>query len=188
MRLSVKNTILYTLLFLVLYTSCDSAKKNIEEPHSTNQVTIQEVTIEDSIEEPPPPPPPPNYTSKFATFGEWLNHLCLVENPDSRVRHYKFFLSKKKSPADPDKIQYFMGITGFEKDRNDSLLYEENSAHFYPREIYLSPLKSEYNHLSEAQAIQKVTAELNLFIRSARFKQCFLGKAKSIRFGDKVIL
>ncbi|MGE9313357.1 hypothetical protein ACLOAU_17035 [Niabella sp. CJ426] len=183
----MKNTISFALLFVALCTACNSAKKNIEEPYTVQEVTIQEVTREDSIEE-PPPPPPPRHTSKFATFSEWLKNLCNIENPDSRVQHYEFFLSKKENPEAADKVQYFMGITSSEKNGIEDTVYSKNRGHFYPREVYLSPPTSIYSKLSEEQAIQKINEEIKTFIQSPLFKDCFVGKAKSIRFRNKVIL
>ena len=186
----MKNTILFlfALLFAVLYTSCNSEKKNIEEPYVVQEVTIQKVIIEDSIEEPPPPPPPPPYTSKFTTFSGWLNNLCTIKKPDSRVLYYEVFLSKKETPAETGKVQYFMGISGSEKNRNEDSVYDKNSGHFYPREVYLSPATGVYSKLNEEQAVQKVSEELKTFVQSPLFKSCFLGKAKSIRFRNQVIL
>ena len=175
---------------MVLCTSCNSVNKNIEEPYTVQEVTIQAVTVEDSIEEPlpPPPPPPSHHTSRFATFSEWLKNLCDIENPDSRIQHYEFFLSKKENPAATGKAQYFMGITGSEKNRNEDSVYNANDGHFYPRKVYLSPTTSVYSKLNEEQAIQKVTEELKIFVHSPLFKNCFVGKAKSIRFRNQIIL
>ncbi|MGN7787785.1 hypothetical protein ACTJIJ_24840 [Niabella sp. 22666] len=183
----MKNMIPFTLLFAVFCASCSNAKKNVEEPYTVQEVSIQNVTIEDSIEE-PPPPPPPRHTSKFATFSEWLKNLCNIENADSRVQYYEVFLSKKENPAAADKAQYFMSITGSEKNGIEDTAYSENRDHFYPREVYLSPLTSVYSKLTEEQAIQKVNEELKAFVQSPLFKNCFVGKAKSIRFRGKVIL
>ncbi|HTG55876.1 MAG TPA: hypothetical protein VL943_06390 [Niabella sp.] len=183
----MKNTIPFALLFTVFCVSCNNAKKKIEEPYTIQEIAIQEVTREDSIEE-PPPPPPPRHTSKFATFSEWLKNLCNIENPDSRVQHYEVFLARKENPAAADKVQYFMGITGSEKNGIENTVDNENWGHFYPREIYLSPATSVYSKLSEEQAIQKVNEELKTFIQSPLFKGCFVGKAKSIRFRNQVIL
>lgn len=183
----MKNMIPFTLLFTVFCVSCSNAKKNVVEPYTVQEVSIQNVTREDSIEE-PPPPPPPRHTSKFATFSEWLKNLCNIENPDSRVQHYEFFFAKKENPATADKMQYFMGITGSEKDRIEDTVYNANDGHFYTREVYLSPETSVYSKLSEEQAIQKVNEELKAFVQSPLFKNCFVGKAKSIRFRNQVIL
>ncbi len=184
----MNNTIPFALLFTVLFTSCNSAKKNTEEPYTVQQVTVQEVIIEDSIEEPPPPPPPSRHTSEFAMFSQWLNNLCDMEHPDSRVQYYEVFLSKKENPVETGKVQYFMGISGSEKNRNVDSVYDENSGHFYPREVYLSPASSVYSKLNDEQAVQKVAEELKLFVQSRLFENCFLAKAKSIRFRNQVIL
>ncbi len=52
----MKNMVLFTVLSTFAYTSCESDKKPIDEPYTVQEVTIQEVTREDSIEEPHPLP------------------------------------------------------------------------------------------------------------------------------------
>ncbi|WP_114792609.1 hypothetical protein U0035_02550 [Niabella yanshanensis] len=183
----MKNTIPCALLFMVLYTSCNNEKENIEKPYTVQEVSIQEVISANSTEE-PPPPPPPRHTSKFATFSEWLKNLCDIENPDSRVQYYEVFLLKKDNPPATDQAQYFMGIRGSEKNRKEDAVYNEKDGHFYPREVYLTPSTSVYSQLNEEQAIQKVKEELKAFIQSSQFKQCFLRKAKSIRLREEVVL
>ncbi len=81
-----------------------------------------------------------------------------------------------------------MVVTGSEKYRNEDTVYNANNGHFYPREVYLSPETSVYSKLSEEQAIRKVNEELKAFVQSPLFKNCFVGKAKSIRFRNEVIL
>lgn len=147
------------------------------------ETQVEEVTMTETESKAAPEPPPPSFScSNSVTLKKWFFKLSDSEKPDKDVIAYNFSLFETGSCYAihlVDSIQY-------EKDDGDTAGKDEpdTSVGYYP----LS--KSEYEALEWKQVLNKIKSQLEEFVKTERFKNSYLAKAKSItmRFDDGDLL
>lgn len=145
--------------------------------HNT-QVQMKDITtIAESV--PAPEPPPPSFScSNSVTLQEWFFKLCDTEKPEKDIIAYNFELFETENCY----AIHLIHAKEYEKEdqvptgKNDP----ENSDNYYP----LS--KNEYKELNWKQTLNKIRSQLNEFVKTEKFKNSSLAKAKTItiRFDD----
>jgi hypothetical protein len=141
------------------------------------ETQVEDISITES--EGAPEPPPPSFScSNSVTLQEWFFKLCDAEKPGKTVVAYKFELFETDNCYAIhliDSIEYKKGEQGLAR-KKDS----DTSVNYYP----LS--KNEYEELEWKQVLNKIKSQLNEFVKTEKFKNSSLAKAKDItmRFDD----
>lgn len=137
------------------------------------ETQVEEVTITETESKTAPEPPPPSFScSNSVTLQEWFFKLCDTEKPKKDVIAYNFSLFQ----TDNCYAIHLVDSIQYEKDDGDTAGKTEpdTSVSYYP----LS--KSEYEALAWKQVLNKIKSQLEEFIRTERFKNSYLAKAKII--------
>lgn len=143
------------------------------------EVEVRNVTVEETKNAPEPPPPPPSFScSNSLTLQEWFFKLCDEEKPGGAIIAYNLGL------FDTDNYYAIYLIDSNEHAKEDQVSATKNdherSTEYYP----LS--KTEYKDLKWEQVLDKIKSQLKEFIKTEKFKNSSLAKAKAItiRFDD----
>ena len=147
------------------------------------ETQVEEITMTETETETAPEPPPPSFScSNSVTLEEWFFKLCDTEKPKKDVIAYNFGLFG----SDNCYAIHLVDSIQYEKDKRDTARKNEpdTSSSYYP----LS--KSEYEALEWKQVLNKIKSQLEEFVKTERFKNSYLAKAKIItmRFDDGDLL
>jgi hypothetical protein len=138
--------------------------------HDGQSEVKQIVTL--SEEEDSPDPPPPGFTTRFKNLQEWLLNVCANDKPQKPIATYNFALFEGSG-------RYTLCLTG----TNTYAVSPGSTAiriDFTPKDMYFTLPGSEYAHLERDKVLTRLTSQLHEFITTDKFKQSFLGEAKSI--------
>ena len=158
--------IIFTFYVTTVLFSCGQKKDDV-----TEQVEVRDVVLTTVVDEPPPPPPAYTDTSRFKSFQSWLNSICEQENTPPSVFTFHFGISDTQAGTT-------IHLYGDGQDEaKDGAMIKHNS--FYPKDMYYV-LSKEETTTSKEQALNKITNELKLFVKSDKFRHCFLHNGKAI--------
>ena len=157
-------------LISVLATGCQHHSNQKEE------ITAQEFTtyeVEDQVE-----PPPPDLKSSFNTIQEWLSDICDSPQPERPISAYRIGIWESEN-------KFTLSLAGYNKysfEKGDSSRIE-----FLPSSMYFPLPENEYKNLTRGQVLLNIDSQLAEFCRSAKFRNSFLSKARSI-VSDKGVI
>lgn len=145
------------------------------------ETQVEDVSMTETVRAPEPPPPSFSCLNSVP-LQEWFFKLCDTEKPKKDVIAYNFGLFG----SDNCYAIHLVDSIQYEKDDRDTARKNEPDASvsYYP----LS--KSEYEALEWKQVLNKIKSQLEEFVKTERFKNSYLAKAKIItmRFDDGDLL
>ena len=141
-------------------------KANVEKA----EVEVIHVVVQS--EEDVPEPPPLRLTSRFKTVQEWLFNICDTDKPKKPITTYNFGLFE----VEEDYIVFLVGLNTYNREQYSSATRID----FEPSGMYFPLPKSEYKNLKREQVLERLTAQLRNFTKTARFKHSFFAEAKSV--------
>ena len=146
------------------------------------ETQVEDISMTETERAAPEPPPPSFSCSNSVTLHEWFFKLADAEKPEKDIIAYNFALFQTDSCYAihlVDSIQY-------KKDDRDTAGKNDpdTSVSYYP----LS--KGEYETLEWKQVLNKIKSQLEEFVKTEKFKNSYLAKAKiiTIRFDDSDLL
>lgn len=154
------------IVLLIVYAllSC-----NHEAHVEVQKLKIEDVALQETEEV--VDPPPPNLTSPYNTIQDWLLALCKTEKPSDPVTTYQFGLFESQDSY----TLVLTGSTHYDTDQGGVTRIT-----FAPAAMYFPLPQSKYKNLKREQVLDTITAQLNRFIKSNKFKHSFFAKAKAI--------
>ena len=154
------------LIAATVITNCNR-KSNSD----SREVGVTELTMTEEVDD-ISPPPPPGFISPFKTLEEWLDNICTNEKPANPIATFEFGFFEG-----PDNYTlYLVGMNRYDKTENHTVIRVE----YEPTHMYFPLPANEYKISERQQVVEKLTSQLKDFIGTAKFKNCFLAKAKTI--------
>ena len=168
----------FAFLFAVINLAIMSCEEKNKNEDFNTEVKTATITLSEEVEEVEPPPPPgTSASSKLPTpwhsVGEWLIAITREKAPTLAIDSYNIGLFESKD----DYILVLTGENTYLKTANHTV----RQLDFKPKHMYFELPKKKYGALSSDQVKDRVSKELDDFIKTPQFKQSFLSKGKQIK-------
>lgn len=146
-------------------------EKNLKDHKQVITVSSKFIVEEDDIE-----PPPPDLTHRFATMSDWLTHIIDHDTPDRKIAKYNLVVFETENVA--KEKGYSLCLTG-ENTYNVNDTLQKVRIEFTPAEMYFTLPEKEHEGLTRTQVFEKLTAQVNQFINTRKFKNSYLARARN---------